>query len=876
MNSLVLPVGAQQLPVKRYTASNGLPSNEVLCIERALDGYLWFCTTEGLARFDGYRFQTFGVREGLPHPVVRSFLQARDGTYWVGTSNGVCQFIPQREPRSNGSRFDCLPMSEVEGGRVIRALIEDREGVAWVGASSGLYRVARVNNQWRLVAVPLDYPGYPWRPETEIQVLREDSEGTIWIGTANGVCRRWPDGRIDRYGLREGLITVRDGLIHALAQDADGSLWVGTRRGLYQLRPGRERSKWVVSNFYSGDGLPHSIVTCLFRASDDTLWVGTAEGLSRMIGAGGSVRRFAPMTAPQGLPEGEISSVREDGAGGLWVGLAGQGVVRVGRDGFTTYMLGSRIPWVRGFVQDPGGGFVAATGSMLLWRFDGSGFTPPTVPYALSKVDTSWGESQIFVRDRAGEWWLPSGVGLYRYPAVQRVEELARTPPKAVYRIARDKSGASRSPADIILRVFEDSRGDIWIGTAAGLSRWQRSTSRYYQFTHTDGIPYRFGNTDSLSMAHSFAEDRQGNVWIGFYPRSLARFDGSRLTFFTAGDGVPEGPLYALHVDHAGRLWIGSTEGGLARIDDTAAQVPKPIRFSTAQGLASDRVVSLVEDTAGRIYAGTGRGVDRVDVESGRVRHYNETDGLPVAPANAAFRDETGALWFGTSAAAARLIPDTRPPRPPPTPLIRAIRISGVPQPVSDLGEASVATLSLGPGENHVEIEYSALRLNPADQLRYQVRLAGSAAWGRPTEERVVNYARLGSGRYQFEVRAINEDDIASANSAIVAFTIASPLWLRPWFIGVVALALSALLYSLYRYRVSYLLALERMRTHLALDLHDEVGSGLAEIAVSSEVARQDASPPGAARLARIAERFRELRSGMADIVWAVDPSKDK
>jgi signal transduction histidine kinase len=81
-----------------------------------------------------------------------------------------------------------------------------------------------------------------------------------------------------------------------------------------------------------------------------------------------------------------------------------------------------------------------------------------------------------------------------------------------------------------------------------------------------------------------------------------------------------------------------------------------------------------------------------------------------------------------------------------------------------------------------------------------------------------------------------------------------------------------ALIYSAYLYHLRYRLALERVRAGLAADLHDDLGSGLAEIAILTEVANQRGSAPG---LDLIARRARELRQTMSDIVWAVDPSGD-
>ena len=131
---LIGPHGdAQHLTLNRYTVASGLPSNVLNCIEHDAEGYTWFCTTEGLARFDGERFQTFGEKEGLPSPTVTAFLQTRDGTYWIATLNGFCRFEPKARTDSSKARFDCRRVLETERGNVINALLQDRSEERRVG-----------------------------------------------------------------------------------------------------------------------------------------------------------------------------------------------------------------------------------------------------------------------------------------------------------------------------------------------------------------------------------------------------------------------------------------------------------------------------------------------------------------------------------------------------------------------------------------------------------------------------------------------------------------------------------------------------------------------------------------------------------------------
>src|SRR5438876_1393729 len=97
---LVPAVNGERLPVKTYTTADGLAHNVVNKIVRDSRGFLWFCTREGLSRFDGYSFTNYGIRQGLPSANVNDLLETREGVYWVATAGGLCRFNPLGKPQA--------------------------------------------------------------------------------------------------------------------------------------------------------------------------------------------------------------------------------------------------------------------------------------------------------------------------------------------------------------------------------------------------------------------------------------------------------------------------------------------------------------------------------------------------------------------------------------------------------------------------------------------------------------------------------------------------------------------------------------------------------------------------------------------------------
>src|ERR1700681_2921937 len=129
-------VRAERLPIKTYTTADGLANDSINQIVRDSRGFLWFCTAEGLSRFDGYQFTNYTTDQGLPHRWVSGLLETRDGSYWVASGGGVSRFNPKGTPL-----FTTYHPSEDEASWHVEVLIEDRDGVIWCGTHRGLYRV---------------------------------------------------------------------------------------------------------------------------------------------------------------------------------------------------------------------------------------------------------------------------------------------------------------------------------------------------------------------------------------------------------------------------------------------------------------------------------------------------------------------------------------------------------------------------------------------------------------------------------------------------------------------------------------------------------------------------------------------------------------
>jgi ligand-binding sensor domain-containing protein/signal transduction histidine kinase len=895
----------ERLPLKSYTVADGLPHNVINKIVRDSRGFLWFCTQEGLSRFDGYSFTNYGTAQGLPHPNVNDLLETRGGDYWVATNAGLIRFDPKGAPTNsvidaNESRADVramftvvLPEDSDRHARAINVLHEGHDGTLWCGTYKGLYRLDSSGGRLALIPVDIGMPNEygEWRLVTD---LVEDASGSLWVATHGGLYRRWADGLAARYTKREGL---PDDLLHDLLIDHQGQLWVGSRyAGFFRMNLDETHAAPKVAFTLAPHDFEQSEwINQLFETSEHKLWAATAQGLLEFIPEGDAGHPYRLYTPKNGLSSHNVSTLGEDAGGNLWLGSStGTGAMKLARSGFVTYDEQDGVNSVLSVFADRAGG-VCFRGYVLgdkrasifdggrvdllnlseaaYWlrfgRFYGQRLTW-FMPDALKDKSLGWVSEGVTLQARqSGEWWIANG--LYHFPAADNFTQLKTARPLAYF--GKDSLLGPRQ----IWRMFADSRERIWVSiidsAGNGLALWERETQTLRDLTGAANLP-----SPHDDLARAFGEDRAGNVWIGFNT-GLARFRDGAFTFFTAHDGLPPGGITDIYADHEGKLWLASSRGGLVRVDDPESSRPSFTIYTAQEGLSSNVVLAIAEDAYGRIFVATGQGLDRLDPATGRVKHYTTADGLAAGEIRAAFRASDGWLWVGTTQGLSRFLPEREQPSLPPPVLLTGLQVAGAAQQVSALGEAEMRLPDLAASASQLQIDFVGLGFGPGESLRYQYMLEGADKdWGPPTAQRTVTYARLASGRYRFLVRAVNADGQMSSSPAVLTFRVLPPVWARWWFIVLVLLATGGATYALYRYRVARLLEVANMRTRIATDLHDDIGANLTKIAILSEVAKQqqlsgdgkDDSP-----LSSIARISRESVASMNDIVWAIDPQRD-
>jgi signal transduction histidine kinase/ligand-binding sensor domain-containing protein len=851
----MLPVYAEQLPVQTFTVSRGLLPGAVWHIAEDQSGFLWFSTSSGLSRFDGFTFRNYGPADGLPSRTVCCLLERHNGERWVGTSRGICRYQP--DPHSL-ARFNCYSNPSGEEGNRINALLDGAGNQFWINADDGIYRVQETPSglSFELVLGTNQCP--------DIHSAIAVSDGSLWAVVDGGVCRRLPSGNIEHYRI--------SGEPKVILEVADGELWIGTRlKGVVIFKLSERSGKYAISRSLARkNGLAADDVNSLARTANGQVWIGTREGLS--LYDGHSIRSY---TRNNGLPDPYFRELYVDREGDLWAGAESGGVMHIRHDGLVTLDDRDGLVFLRSLLLTRSGEVVVLDdehkGRIRFNVWDGSRFHSFEPAYPGSIKDFGWGATHIAVEDHLGDWWIATSQGLLRFPKPAHLRDLATTAPVARY------TTHEGLPTDNIYSIYEDGHGDLWIGCMPpgqpGMARWNRAQNRIETFEHSPELP-------PSSVPSSFLDDNRGNLWMGFYGGGVVRYRDGHFSAVGA-DGGPKGIVEALYQDSQRRVWGSSTGAGIFEIKDLNSDHPSYSIFRTAADVGSSiSSLDLLESSGSgdKLYAGaTGVGVVEIDKISGSTRMFTRADGLAGEYLQAILRDPAGNLWFGMTQGLSIYRPSSSRSEPVPPVWITGVMAGEEKKAVSDLGDLTVKAGEISPAQNRIEIQVGSVSLH--SPVRFQYRLEGaSGGWSPPQDDRIFRFPSLRPGAYRFVVRALNRNDLPSSQMASVAFTILPPIWQRWWFEILAAIALLLLAYSAYRLRVRQLLAVERMRTRIASDLHDDIGAGLSQIAIHSEVLRQNFSgKPGVPtdKLAIIADTARELTASMSDIVWAINPRRD-
>lgn len=460
----------------------------------------------------------------------------------------------------------------------IQAITQDHSRSMWIGTESGL---VSYNGVTRTLFLQKD-----GLAENSVTSLFLSPDSVLWIGHSNGRITLYKNHKFSSFSLMDTMGKER---ITSIISDSQNHIWIGTYGSGAFKYDGENLVRYSTDN-----GLGDDYVYTLSEAAPGNIWVGTDAGITVVNErAKDASEKFSRITTKNGLPDNIVQIISKDRSGKIWITM---------RDsGFCNYDMAAKN------ILRPGlkGG----------WKF---------------------GPVYSMIVDHKGALWIGAETkdGLIAFNVHEN--NYLRFP----------VAGHNFHSNQKVLVLYEDAEKNIWIGTEKGLTQYCRS--RFEVFTVKDGMP-----SDTI---RALLNDSKGNYWISS-PAGLFRFH------FDAA-GVPGRKLYftdkkssdfriiSLFEDRNGNIWAGTYGHGAYLLNPVTGSFTS---YSDAQGLASNNVMSICDDKDGNIWVATlGGGLTRIslgDENKGArrsIKNYSEEDGIGSIYAYYAFRDSKNNLWFGT------------------------------------------------------------------------------------------------------------------------------------------------------------------------------------------------------------------------------------
>jgi signal transduction histidine kinase len=383
---------------------------------------------------------------------------------------------------------------------------------------------------------------------------------------------------------------------------------------------------------------------------------------------------------------------------------------------------------------------------------------------------------------------------------------------------------------------------------------------------------------------------------VGTSVAGLFRLRGAAVVHYGKAEGILSELIRTLYLDHEGSLWIGTEGGGLSRL-----RGEKIATFTTRERLPDNTISQILEDDFGCLWLGSNRGIACVseheldDVQAGKAaavyaQVYGRDEGLPSEECTSGFypaglKTRDGLLWFSTLKGIVVTDPRRRPvdTLAPPV-VLDEVTLDG--QPVS---VGAHAELHVSPGKHRLEFTYTAMAFDAPDRVRFRYRLEPlDRDWFDAGTRRTASYPFVPPGDYRFLADASTSDDNWGPMTAMVNVTVAHHFWQAWWFLGLVVVGVLSAVAGASRLvekrkmqsrlrQLEQEKVLERERTRIAQDLHDEMGAKLCRISFLSEDARRVTELPADLRnqIASISDASREVLHSLDEIVWAVNPRND-
>jgi ligand-binding sensor domain-containing protein len=868
-------------------------------------------------------FSHFTSQNGLSNDEATCVYEDKKGFIWIGTRNGLNFYTANRIVVYRNDHKDSASLPD----NIINALAEDDSNHLWIATVQGLSKMNLSNRKIERI----------YRHDVSKDslhssfILLYDRQKRLWSADF-GIDLFDPDCNCFKHYYNTNYTDEQDyklaNGITSLFQDSKNRIWAGTHKGIYQFDPALGKFNKVVVNFQDETGDKpnyslNSVITEIFEDHQHQLWIGSwGNGLIRFfpeekkmisfsvkllhsskISEFNIVSRISETKDQEGhyrfwvysdqgfaefTPEDKMIFYKhssQDGrspsigaarqfyasrSGILWIAKEDEGIdiLDPQRQIFKTYHFNNEFysPAVQfGYVNS----ILNSSDTIWIATWYGNAVYMTDKNFAIRKKWQRFPSNSIseennrctdIFKDRHGNIWISTLNGLHRY----------NPHTSAIHSYYHDENDSTSLPSNRVVKYFEDSEGISWVFFyKRGFCKFNPATGKCYDYIQ--GVKNADGHTSNFSI-WDLTEDAERNIWFADDTQGLWKYDRKTKTFKRVFEKeLTDGHIATVTVDATNTVWI-ATRNGLGKIEKGKLQL-----LTHSDGLPTNTFFGARTDKQNRLWILSNQGMILYDEKRKIVKVFKEDDGLEKASVDGVilYRLADGRMVIGGNDYVTEFEPEKIAlSSAKPAVYITDLKLFGQPYSWRETKEGK--TVSLTYDQNQLSFDFAVLNYSNSQGNKFYYQLIGLDKEWRPSAQGFANYTNLDEGSYVFRVKGSNSDGTMNEEGDFVTIFISPPFWRTWWFTGISLIILSSLIYLLFRYRLQQALKLERIRTRISTDLHDDIGSTLSSISIlSNMVLREKIDSSAHNMITEIKDNSYKLMERIDDIVWSINPEND-
>ena len=821
-----------------YNERDGLPSSLVYGTYPDKLGYLWIGSSDGLSRFDGKYFTNYGQSQGMPL-LMDSHLRL-----WYATSRDIFEFKEEK--------FINYSFSDSGNIRWVFRVVETKNGNIWALTSAGVYQFNF--NQWQKIEL---YPGYE---NHSCRSMAETGEG-LYINYGDLFVLRKPDGT---YKILGPLKTP--GYYYNDLTSSTGKIFISTLDGIYEII--HEQLLKLPGTLGRLKGL-----YTYFHDSKKRWWIASSEMGIQLIPEGDSVNSISIYkTSAASL----VNNISEDSQGNIWV-TTGNGLIKFSEKGFKNFDIENIAGknFLRNVLQPPIGPLLINNGTLTLHTFENGKFASKKLH---NSGKTALPNNELIIDNYAFDnrgryWYYARGFALIMqdgYKVYEQSERLAHLGDEAfdvTYDTYRKKilvavrtqnvpcqfNDSSYSALPVvnsievkgnIMRLHQCANGTILFATDRGL---------VYSIDTQNVCKLQLNEFNTKGIIRKFCNDPSGDTWIIYADKGLRRYSWHKDSLMlkeqlTRADGLSSDNVTDLCFDHKNNLWASTNSNVTV--------------FSMEDRISGKKAYHIVSFfNAEELQTAGGIGARLTKDNKGNIWYFSNRHLICFYPAKIIYNSTVPSMQIENVELN-----------------LRQTNWKDYADSVSGIFQLPYNP-KLSHGNNTLGFYFKGISSSGTEGIKYSYRLEGlEDSWSHPSSNYFVSFVKLPPGKYNFKVKAQLPNSEWSEPAGF-SFEIKKAFWQTWWYYLLWAMAISAVIYILFRYRLMQKIKLLEMRNRISQDLHDEIGASLSGINLLSQVAAeklQNNNPAEASEfLGKVKNYSQDVIEKLSDMVWLFNPQND-